>query len=328
MILAGDIGASNSRLGIFRSENGSLHSERTAKFRNKDFSSIYEILDRFLDQKSEVNGACFGVAGPVLNGVAELTNNGWTIEARLIESRLGAAPVWLINDVEATGYGLSRVTDQDLLTLNRGTKDNASPAALIASGTGLGESILLRNGVGYVPIAGEWGHADFAPNDDLEMDFLTYMRTRFGHVSNDRVLSGPGLVLMYEFLRDAMHIPANDAVSEQIEHGDAGEVITRNALEGRCELCSRALDMFVKIYGAESGNLALRSLARGGIYLGGGIAPKIRTKLTDGTFMNAFTSKGRMQPLLEAIPVHVVLNDQTGLLGAAHYATIKSKSAH
>ena len=324
MILAGDIGASNSRLGIFRIENGSLHSERIAKYRNKDFPSFYEILDRFLDQNIRVDGACFGVAGPVFKGVAELTNNAWTIEARQIESRLGDAPVWLINDMEATGYGLSRVTEQDLLTLNSGKKDEVSPAALIASGTGLGESILLRNGVGYVPIAGEWGHADFAPNNDIEDDFLSYMRERFGHVSNDRVLSGPGLVLMYEFFRDVVHLPADPAVAEQVERGDAGEVITRNALEGRCVLCSRALEMFVEIYGAESGNLALRSLARGGIYLGGGIAPKIRAKLTDGNFMKAFISKGRMQPLLEAIPVHVVLNDQTGLLGAAHYASMKS----
>lgn len=194
---------------------------------------------------------------------------------------------------------------------------------MIAAGTGVGETTLQRNGNGRVPLPAEAGHADFGPNDDLQSELLLYLRKRFGHVSWDRVLSGPGLHLIYEFLRDSGRGVEDGAVAEQIKTGDAGAIISRYGLERRCALCVKALDSFVSIYGSESGNMALRYLARAGVYLGGGIAPKIREKLADGTFMRAFVEKGRMKEMLEQVPVYVILNDQAALLGAAYYAATR-----
>jgi glucokinase len=325
MIFAADVGATNARLGLFEASGQRLSPIRVSKFHNRDFPSFDAILDKFLADRPAVDAACFGIAGPVLDGKVHLTNLNWLIDRRKVQSRLGTDRVWLLNDMEATGYGIGEMQPQDLLVLNPGIPEENSSAALIASGTGLGETSLQRNGVGRLPLPAEAGHADFAPNSDLETDLLIYLRKRFGHVSWDRVLSGPGIHLIYEFLRDSGRGKEDPAIAEKIRTGDPGAVISQSALDGECELCVQALNMFVSIYGSESGNMALRYLARAGVYLGGGIAPKIRSKLTDGTFLRAFVEKGRMKSLLEQVPVRVILNDQAALLGAARYAATHSK---
>ena len=325
MIFAADVGATNARLGLFEASGQRLSPIRVSKFHNRNFPSFDAILDKFLADRPAVDAACFGIAGPVLDGKVHLTNLNWLIDRRKVQSRLGTDRVWLLNDMEATGYGIGEMQPQDLLVLNPGIPDENSSAALIASGTGLGETSLQRNGVGRLPLPAEAGHADFAPNSDLETDLLIYLRKRFGHVSWDRVLSGPGIHLIYEFLRDSGRGKEDPAIAEKIRTGDPGAVISQSALDGECELCVQALNMFVSIYGSESGNMALRYLARAGVYLGGGIAPKIRSKLTDGTFLRAFVEKGRMKSLLEQVPVRVILNDQAALLGAAWYAATHSK---
>jgi glucokinase len=325
MILAADVGATNARVGLFEFADQQLVPVTISKFRNSDYKSFGAVLDAFLGADRHITSACFGIAGPVIDGKVHLTNLNWTIDQRECESQIGGT-VSLLNDMEATGYGISQLRSEDLLVLNAGFSDGNAAAALIAAGTGLGESALQRNGLGRIPVPAEAGHADFAPNNDLETELLLYLRRKFGHVSWDRVLSGPGLHLIYEFLRDTDRGKEKPEIAELIRAGDPGAVISRAALRNDCELCVRALDIFVSIYGSESGNMALRYLARAGVYLGGGIAPKIRTKLTHGNFMKAFAGKGRMKAMLELVPVYVILNDQAALLGAAHYAATRSSA--
>jgi glucokinase len=320
MILAADVGASNTRLGLFESLHGAVHPIEIRKYRNRDFPDVYQVLREFLPPRTSIESACFGVAGPVLNGKAELTNCSWLIETARLKAQVGSAAIFLLNDMEATGYGIASLDSRDLQVLNPAPAQPTATAALIAAGTGLGETVLLWNGSRRVPLPAEAGHADFAPNDQVETDLLCYLRGRFHHVSWDRVLSGPGLLLIYQFLRDTGRATERVEIAEAIRTGDPGASIAAAALQGTCELCSQALDIFVGIYGAETGNLALRSLATGGVYVGGGIAPKIREKLGDGHFLRAFLNKGRMQSLLQTIPVYLVLKEETALFGAASFA--------
>ncbi len=323
MILAADVGATNTRLGLFELFNGKLQSRLVRNFRNRDYTGLDASLKEFLGTATRVDSACFGVAGPVVDGKAELTNCGWVVDRDKLTAQLGIARVSLLNDMEATGYGIGQLGDQDVLVLNSGVPDAASAAALIAAGTGLGEAVLHGRGPLRVPLPGEAGHADFAPNNELETELLRYLRERFHHVSWDRVLSGPGLLLIYEFLRDTGRAKEQPAIADQIRTSDPGATISRAALAGNCQLCSHALDMFVAIYGAESGNLALRALARAGVYIAGGIAPKIRQRILDGKFMQAFRDKGRMRPLVESMPVYLILTEHTALVGAAAFAAAK-----
>ncbi len=320
MILAADVGATNTRLGIFELWNGKLQPKLIRKFRNRDYSGLESGLEEFIASGTHFDCACFGVAGPVVDGKVELTNCAWVVDRSKLMNLLGTPRVSLLNDMEATGYGIAQLGEHDLLVLNSGVSDQNSAAALIAAGTGLGEAVLHGSGSARLPQPSEAGHADFAPNNELETELLRHLRARFDHVSWDRVLSGPGLLLIYEFLRDTGRGTEHPVIAEKIRAEDPGAVISASALAGSCELCSCALDMFARIYGAESGNLALRALARGGVYIGGGIAPKIRLKLQDGRFMQAFLHKGRMRSLLESIPVYLILAEQTALLGAAAFA--------
>ncbi len=323
MILAADVGATNTRLGLFEFSNGKLQPKLVRKFRNRDCSGLEAGLSEFLSSGDRVDCACFGVAGPVVDGRVELTNCAWVVDRSQLMRQLGTARVALLNDVEATGYGIAQLGEQDLLVINKGVPDSSSAAALIAAGTGLGESILYGTSGARIPLPSEAGHADFAANNEIETELLRYLSARFHHVSWDRVLSGPGLLLIYEFFRDTGRAPEQAEIATEIRIGDPGAVISAAALSGRCKLCSMALDLFVGIYGAESGNLALRALARGGVYIAGGIAPKIREKIQDGSFLQAFRDKGRMRPLLESIPVYLILTEQSALLGAAVFAATK-----
>jgi glucokinase len=267
-----------------------------------------------------VKYACFGIAGPVRHGRCEATNLAWVVDAHQLARELAIETVTLINDLEANAYGIAVLEPKDFVVLNEGAPDEEGNAAVIAAGTGLGEAGLYWDGKQHRAFACEGGHADFAPRSALEIELLRYLLPQFEHVSYERVLSGPGLYNIYKFLRDTGRGEEPAWLTEEMRQHDPSAAISQAALAGKCALCMQALDLFVALYGAKAGNLALTIMAAGGVFVGGGIAPKILGKLTDGTFMAAFTAKGRLKPVLEAMPVRVILNDKTALLGAARCA--------
>jgi glucokinase len=265
--------------------------------------------------------ACFGVAGAVIDGRSNATNLPWQLDERALGSFLGCRHVKLLNDLEAAAYGMLHLPPEKLHVLQEGDRPRAN-CAVIAAGTGLGEAMLWYDGTRWHPVASEGGHASFAPQDDEEVELLRYLRARLqGHVSTERVLSGPGLRHVYEFLRDTGRFEEPKWLAEELAQGDPSADISTLALAGKSALCEAALRRFVRIYGAEAGDLAIRVLARGGVYLGGGIAPKILPALEAPDFREAFRAKGRFQPLLERIPIAVALDPSVPLLGAAHFAS-------
>jgi glucokinase len=323
MILAGDIGGTHTRLAFFTVEGNRLISVSEETFPSRIHSGLAEIVKQFLStHKLSCSIACFGIAGPVKNGRGETTNLPWIVDAGLLTDELDIPTVLLINDLEATAYGVTILEPSDWTVINVGAPDAAGNAAVIAAGTGLGEAGLYWNGQSYRPFATEGGHVDFAPRSPLELELLHFLLTKFNRVSYERVLSGPGLVNIYQFLRETGRGDEPAWLAEELRLHDPAAVITQAALAERSTLCTQALELFVSIYGAEAGNLALKMMATGGVFIGGGIAPKILPKLMTPTFLQAFLTKGRMQPLLEAIPVRVILHGQTALLGAARCATL------
>lgn len=321
MILAGDIGGTKTVLGLFEEAGGTLQAAREETFPSRSHGALEEILDRFLGSGSRpaIRAACFGVAGPVVDGRSRTTNLPWELDEVALARRVGAPRAKLLNDLEAAAYGMLFLAPGDLRTLHPGAGQRRGNIAVIAAGTGLGEAMLHWDGDRYHPIASEGGHADFAPRTDLEVELLGYLRREFGHVSYERLLSGPGLFNIYRFLRDSGYAEEPAWLREELASGDPSATITRLALADRHLLCTGSLDLFAAIYGAEAGNLALRCLAVGGVYVGGGIAPKILPKLQNGTFVRAFTEKGRLADLMRTIAVKVALNSGAPLIGAAHY---------
>jgi len=323
MILAGDIGGTKTRLALFTAVGERLESLAEEIFPSREHGGLDEIVRTFVSkQQVSVTHAGFGVAGPVKHGRCETTNLPWVVDARQLAGQLGIASVVLINDLEANAYGVAALEAKDFVILNQGAPDAEGNAAIIAAGTGLGEAGFYWDGAQHHPFACEGGHGDFAPRNELELELLRYLLTRFTHVSYERVLSGPGLYNIYQFLRDTGRSKEPVWLAEELRQQDPAATISQAALTSRSALCVQALDLFVSLYGAEAGNLALKVMATGGLYVGGGIAPKIMQKLEDSTFVQAFIAKGRMRPLLEAIPVRVILNDQTALLGAARCALL------
>lgn len=323
MILAGDIGGTNTRLAGFEGGEGPLTPSVMEVYPSRKYASLDEIVKLFLathDLKAE--RACFGVAGPVRQGRSQTSNLPWMVDGKRLASDLNLGEVRLLNDLEANAYGLFTLESQDMIVLNEGVPDPKGNAALISAGTGLGEAGLYREGDNLRPAASEGGHSDFAPRDDLEMALLRYLLGRYDRVSYERVLSGPGLYNIYQFLRDTDREEEPAWLAEKIRQGDPPKVISKTALEGGAEICNEALEIFVSIYGAEAGNLALKLMATGGVYMGGGIAPKIVDKLRGAPFLGAFVAKGRLRSLLDHIPVRVVMNDLTALRGAARLALL------
>ncbi|WP_447978815.1 glucokinase [Candidatus Nitrospira bockiana] len=344
MILAGDIGGTKTRLALFDWTTERVEPVREAVFLSGEYKSFEQILDEFLHPPKAVEGpddaeaaaereppvepappeepvtvsaACIGVAGPVIDNRCRTTNLPWFVDGHELAQRFEIPRLRLLNDLEATAHGLLQLRPDETVTLNHGSPPSEKRAmALIAAGTGLGEAILFWDGSRYQPMASEGGHSDFGPNNDQEIELLRHLRLSYLHVSYERVLSGPGLHAIYEFLRDTRR---NEPtwVAERIKVGDPAAVIADIGLKKQAEICVQALDLFTSIYGAEAGNLALKAMALGGVYIGGGIAPKLLAKLQDGTFIRAFAAKGRYKKLLSQIPVHVIVNDQCGLLGAA-----------
>ena len=321
MILAGDIGGTNARLAFFDVRNGQLSLISSSIFPSRGYTGLDEIVAQFLSSSSlRAERACFGVAGPVRNGRVEASNLPWIIESKRLAEVVKLDSVALINDLEANAWGIPALAPEDLVLLNPAKGDAVGNQAVISAGTGLGEAGMYWDGKRHHIFACEGGHTDFAPRNELELDLFRYLYTRFGHVSYERIVSGPGLVNVYHFLRDTGRGEEPKWLAEEILHSDPAPMISRAAIEGKCGLCEQAVDLFVSVYGAEAGNLALKLLTTGGIYLGGGIAPKLVSKLAGPLFMEAFLGKGRMKPLLDSMPVRVITNDKIALLGAARYA--------
>ena len=324
MILAGDIGGTNARLAYFQPQNGQLRLVSERVFPSREYSELGEIVSKFLEgAATRPDVACFGIAGPVHNGRVETSNLPWVIEQSRLAKQIQLPATVLINDLEANAWGIGALNPQDLLPLNQ-VAPSAGNQAVIAPGTGLGEAGLFWNGSQHQVFACEGGHADFAPQGELQIELLEFLASRYGHVSYERVLSGPGLVNVYEFLRGKGCGDEPAGFSAQLAQADPAAAISRAALNGTNHLAEQALDLWTSVYGAEAGNLALKAMATGGIFLGGGISPKILPKLTGPLFMRAFLEKGRLRPLLESIPVQVITNDKAGLLGAARCAAAKS----
>lgn len=336
MILAGDIGGTKSNLGLFETVDGRLRLLRSAKYRSSEFPGLTAVIDAFLTAEPVEGGlqaACFGIPGPVVGNRASTTNLPWLVDGALVAAEAGIPAVALINDLVATAEGLPLLEEDEVAVLQAGSPPpdgDRGNMALIAAGTGLGMALIPQVGERWVPVPSEGGHMDFAPRTEDEIGLMRHLRERFGRVSVERVVSGPGLYNVYQYLRDVVRMPESpqvrEAMREAIGRGeDPARVIGESGIAGgaggdRCGLCARAIEMFVAAYGAAAGNLALLGTATGGVWLGGGIAPKILPRLSDGLFLQTFIAKGRFVPFLEKVPVRVVLNDRAALLGAARRA--------
>lgn len=323
MILAGDIGGTKTQIALFAARGRRLVPTARRRFASRDYRGLSAILTAFLSEhRATIRAACFGVAGPVTDGRCGGTNLPWVVDAHVLRRLLKLKAVALINDLEATAYGIETLPASAFATLQTGHPQPRGTIAVIAAGTGLGEGALVWDGAHYRAVPTEGGHADFAPRTEQEIRLLQHLAKKFGRVSYERVLSGPGKLELYQFLRDASGAREPVWLTAAFRKGDASAVVSEMALTRRSAVCVKALDLFVSLYGAEAGNLALKFLARGGVYVGGGIAPHILPKLKDGTFLRAFRDKGRLSPVLSRIPVHVILDDQVAVHGAARYASL------
>jgi glucokinase len=324
VILAGDLGGTKTLLGLFQRVPEGVLSVREQQFRSHDHPTFEAILDAFLpsqEARPELAAACFGVPGAVVDGRSQATNLPWRLEEGALSRETGT-PVKLLNDLQAMAYGMLFLAPSQLHVLQAGTRPRLQGnVAVIAAGTGLGEAMLYFDGELHHPVASEGGHADFAPQSDDEIDLLRWLRTEFkGHVSYERILAGPGLSNVYQFLKETGRYREPAAVAQKLAKGDPNAAITELALAGSDPLAESALAMFCRIYGAEAGNLAMRWLATGGVFVGGGIAPKILPMLENGGFLERFTDKGRFTPLMRSLELSISLEPRAALLGAAHYA--------
>ena len=322
MILAGDIGGTHARLAYYRYDHGHFLAVHEHVFASREYRGLDEIVAKFVSTSGvQPDVASFGIAGPIRHGRVETSNLPWIVESSRLAEELQLPSVNLINDLEAQAWGIQCLGASDTAPLNQVKETPTGNQAVVAAGTGLGEAGLFWDGQRYQVFACEGGHCDFAPRNELEIELLRYLLARFGHVSYERIVSGPGLVNVYLFLKDTHRGEEPQWLRDEIAAGDAGAAISCAASSGKSSLAEQALDLWISIYGAEAGNMALKVLATGGVFLGGGIVPKILPKLSGPLFMQAFLGKGRMQPLLESIPVRVITNEKTGLLGAAFYGT-------
>jgi glucokinase len=322
MFLAGDIGGTKTNLAVYAYHDGVLEAQRTASFASQDYATLTEIILAFLGAGSAIRHACFGVAGPVKDRRVQVTNLPWVVDAAALQMQLGFQQVSLLNDLEANAYGIATLRPDELVSINPGADQmQVGNRALIAAGTGLGEAGLMWDGVAHRPFSSEGGHASFAPTDAIGDELLSFLRKDHGHVSWERVLSGKlGMANLYRFFRQRSGTPEPGWLTEQLRAGDLGAVVSVAGLAGTDPVCVETVDCFTRNYGAEAGNLALKMLALGGIYVGGGIAPKMLVKMQSAIFLDAFTNKGRLSPLLRSTPVYVIMNDKTALQGAAWFA--------
>jgi glucokinase len=325
MILAGEIGATRTRLAAFDADGNKLQLVVEKTYLSQEHGGLPEIITTFIKTEGiPVQSACFGVAGPVTAGRSKISNLPWTIDSRELANQLKLNSVGLINDLEAYAYGIDALESKDFITLSEGAEDAEGNRAVISARTGLGVAGMYWDGFRHHPFACEGGHADFSPRNKLEMELLDYLQGKHRRVSCERVLSGPGIKNIYDFLRDTKKVEEPKELREQMsEAPDPPALISKLAAEGKSPICDQTMSLFVTIYGAETGNCALHFMSTGGIFIGGSIAAKNINKMKDPAFMKSFLDKGRMTPLLQQMPVKILLNDDSGIIGAARYTLIQ-----
>ena len=325
MILAGDIGATRTRLAAFETEGIRLQCVVEKTYMSQQHDGISPILAEFVRSEGiPVHSACLGVAGPVRNGRSKISNLPWIIDSRELSSQLKLKSVGLLNDLEAYAYGIDALDSKDFITLSEGSEDAEGNRAVISAQTGLGMAGLYWDGFRHHPFGCEGGHSDFAPRTELEMELLAYLQKKYGHISYERILSGPGIKNIYDFLRDTHKAEEPDWLHQQMETApDPPALISQLAQEGKAAICDQSLSIFVSAFGAETGNAALNFMSTGGIFIGGSIAAKNVPKMQDPVFLQSFLAKGRMEALLKDMPVKIVLNDDCGIIGAARYTLIQ-----
>ncbi len=332
LLLAGDIGGTKTILRLVETlDAGELQTLDEERYPSRDFPDLVPMVQQFLaTAKTTPHKACFAIAGPVVNNTAKLTNLTWFLDAQRLEQELGIASISLINDFAAVGYGVLGLQPADLYTLQPGKYQPSAPIAVIGAGTGLGQGFLIQQGDSYQVFSSEGGHADFAPRLELEFQLLKYLLDKHDiqRISVERVVSGQGIVAIYQFLRDRSDAFGSSDIAQVVKTWeqqigqsektvDPAATIATAALEKRDRLSEQTMQLFVAAYGAEAGNLALKLLPYGGLYVAGGIAAKNLPLFQEGSFVHAFTNKGRVSPLLENVPVHIVLNSKVGLIGAS-----------
>ena len=325
MILAGEIGGTRTRLAAYETEGNRLKCVVEKTYASHDYAGLAEILPQFTRSEGiPVHSACFGAAGPVRRGRSKISNLEWTIDAKELAAQLKLPTVGLLNDLEAYAYGIDALDSKDFITLSPGAEEAEGNRAVISAKTGLGMAGLYWDGFRHHPFACEGGHADFAPRNELQTELLAYLQKEYGRVSTERILSGPGVRHIYDFFREAKKVEEPSWLREQLAAAsDPSPVISKLALEGKAAICDLTVSLFVSVFGAEAGNCALRYMTTGGIYIGGVIASKIAPKMQDGTFMQSFLDKGRMEAILKDMPVQIIINDNCGLIGAARYTLVQ-----
>jgi glucokinase len=321
LVLAGDIGGTKTNLGLFIRGRRRPLLKVIESYSSRRAANLENIIKRFLEKhRISIFSACFGIAGPVVNGRCKTTNLPWDVSEARIKGRFRWERVRLINDLTATAQGIPLLNSRELVYLNKARPRKGQNLGLIAPGTGLGMALLIYQEDRYISVSSEGGHADFSPNNEDEVELWQYLHKRLGHVSLERVLSGPGLLNVYSWLKDSGQYKEPLWLARKIKEMDPARVIAEAAMNNKSPLCIKSLNMFVSVLGAVSGNLALTGMTTGGLYLGGGIPPKVLPVLKKGIFMKAFTNKGRFRNYLEKIPVRIILNDKAALLGAAFLA--------
>ena len=320
-ILSGDIGGTKTTLALFESDGTASRVLARKTFSSRQYESLEDVLRQFLTKDMPAQDvACFGLAGPIHDGICLTTNLPWRVEAKKLSGEFGIPQVFLINDLEANAWSIAQLPEKDLHTLHAGKPDAAGNRSIVSAGTGLGEAGLFWDGTQHIPFASEGGHASFSPTNPLEIALLEYLLKKHDRVSWELVVSGMGLINIHDFMLNHYGEAAPEWLAGEMAEGDAAAAISKAALESRCPLCVKALDMFVHLYGVETGNHALKIMATGGVYIGGGIAPKILDALEKPAFLEGFFAKGGMEPLMRDMPVHVILNADAALYGAAFYA--------
>ena len=322
MILAGDIGGTNTRLSLFALEGNAVRQVRSATYPSRSAKGLEELLARFMGEglKVQLGAAALAVAGPVVAGRCVATNLPWVLEESALGEAAKSPRIRLLNDLQALAFGVLFVAPDQVIPLNGLAPPGHGHAAVLAAGTGLGEAYLHWTGSRYEPAPSEGSHGEFGPRNELQLELSRYLIHKFEHPSTERVVSGPGFSLLYDFLRDTGREKAPPELEAEVAAGDKNAIISSYGVEGRHAICTKAMELFVDAYGSEAGNMALRGFATGGVFVGGGIAPKILPRLRDGKFVAAFEDKGRFREFMKKIPLNVVLFEDTGLLGAAHYA--------
>ncbi len=325
MILAGEIGATRTRLAAFETEGNQLQCAVEKTYMSQQHDGLSGILAHFINTEGiPVHSACFGVAGPVRAGRSKISNLPWVIDAREIAKQLRLNSVGLLNDLEAYAYGIDGLESKDFITLSEGAEGAEGNRAVISAKTGLGMAGLYWDGFRHHPFACEGGHADFAPRNDVQMELLAYLQKKYGRISCERILSGPGIKNIYDFLRDTHKAEEPEWLRAQMSAApDPPALISQMALESKSAICDQTLSIFVSVFGAETGNCALNFMSTGGIFIGGSIAAKIIRKMNDPVFLESFLDKGRMETILKDMPVKIVANDDSGMIGAARYTLVQ-----